>query len=161
MSTWNWVFGVECNFSCHAPVEWRTDTVQHLAKTLITSWGCRSCVNSFLPNSKLVKASLYSTVSLSIGRSRMPSDTQTHEWSNPFYKKAFCILWYIFKSSLDYYLKISICCPQSRETKADTLKATEANRRRGPGTREKVRSIRINLEGNTHAQEINVSQLPV
>jgi hypothetical protein len=32
---------------------------------------------------------------------------------------------------------------------------------RGPGTREKVRSRRINLEGNTHAQEINVSQLPV
>jgi hypothetical protein len=30
-----------------------------------------------------------------------------------------------------------------------------------PGTREKVRSRRINLEGNTHAQEINVSQLPV
>jgi hypothetical protein len=28
-------------------------------------------------------------------------------------------------------------------------------------TREKVRSKRINLEGNTHAQEINVSQLPV
>jgi hypothetical protein len=55
----------------------------------------------------------------------------------------------------------SICCPQSRETKADTLKATEANRRRGPGTREKVRSKRIKLEGNTHAQEINVSQLPV
>jgi hypothetical protein len=26
----------------------------------------------------------------------------------------------------------SICCPQCRETKADTLKATEANRRRGP-----------------------------
>jgi hypothetical protein len=48
-----------------------------------------------------------------------------------------------------------------RETKADTLKATEANRKRGPGTREKVRSKRINLEGNTHAQEINVSQLPV
>jgi hypothetical protein len=55
----------------------------------------------------------------------------------------------------------SICCPQHRETKSDTLKATEANRRRGPGTREKVRSRRINLEGNTHAQEINVSQLPV
>jgi hypothetical protein len=55
---------------------------------------------------------------------------------------------------------VSISCPQHRETKADTLKATEANRRRGPGTREKVRS-RINLEGNTHAQEINVSQLPV
>jgi hypothetical protein len=29
------------------------------------------------------------------------------------------------------------------------------------GTREKVRSKRINLEGNTHAQEINASQLPV
>jgi hypothetical protein len=55
----------------------------------------------------------------------------------------------------------SICCPQHEETKADTLKATKANRRRGPGTREKVRSKRINLEGNTHAQEINVSQLPV
>jgi hypothetical protein len=55
----------------------------------------------------------------------------------------------------------SICCPQCRETKADTLKATEANRRRGPGTREKVRSRRINLEDNTHAQKINVSQLPI
>jgi hypothetical protein len=32
---------------------------------------------------------------------------------------------------------VSVCCPQHRETKADTLKATEANRRRGPGTREK------------------------
>jgi hypothetical protein len=42
-----------------------------------------------------------------------------------------------------------------------TLKATEANRKRGTGTREKVRSKRINLEGNTHAQEINVSQCPV
>jgi hypothetical protein len=31
----------------------------------------------------------------------------------------------------------------------------------GPGTREKVRAKRINIEGNTHAQEINVSQLPV
>jgi hypothetical protein len=55
----------------------------------------------------------------------------------------------------------SICCPQCRETKADTLKATEANRKRGTCTREKVRSKRINLEGNTHAQEINVSQCPV
>jgi hypothetical protein len=55
----------------------------------------------------------------------------------------------------------SICCPQRKETKADTLKAIEANRRREPGTREKVRSRRINLEGNTHAQEINGSQLPV
>jgi hypothetical protein len=33
----------------------------------------------------------------------------------------------------------SISCPQRRETKADTIKATEANRKRGPGTREKVR----------------------
>jgi hypothetical protein len=41
------------------------------------------------------------------------------------------------------------------------FKATEANRRRRPGTREKVRSRRINLEGNTHAQEINASQLPI
>jgi hypothetical protein len=55
----------------------------------------------------------------------------------------------------------SICCPQHRETKADTLKTAEANRRRGPGTREKVSSRRINLEGNTHAQEINARQLPV
>jgi hypothetical protein len=47
------------------------------------------------------------------------------------------------------------------KTKADTLKATEANRKRGTRTREKVRSRRINLEGNTHAQEINVSQCPV
>jgi hypothetical protein len=38
---------------------------------------------------------------------------------------------------------------------------TEANQRRGPGTREKVRSRRINLEGNTYAQEIIESQLPV
>jgi hypothetical protein len=52
----------------------------------------------------------------------------------------------------------SICCSQCRETKADTLKA---NKKRAPGTREKVRSKRINLEGNTHAQEINVSQFPV
>jgi hypothetical protein len=43
----------------------------------------------------------------------------------------------------------SICCPQRRETKVDAFKATEANRRRGPGTREKVRSKRINLEGKT------------
>jgi hypothetical protein len=55
----------------------------------------------------------------------------------------------------------SICCPQCRETKADTSKATEANRRRGPGTREKIRSRTINIEGNTYAQEINVSQLLV
>jgi hypothetical protein len=30
-----------------------------------------------------------------------------------------------------------------------------------PGTREKVSSGRINLEGKTHAQESNASQLPV
>jgi hypothetical protein len=44
-----------------------------------------------------------------------------------------------------------IFCPQRREIKADTLKATEANRRSWTGTREKFRSRRINLEGNTHA----------
>jgi hypothetical protein len=55
----------------------------------------------------------------------------------------------------------SICCPQCRETKADTLKASEANRRRVPGTRGKVSSRRINLDGNTHVQESNASQLPV
>jgi hypothetical protein len=32
---------------------------------------------------------------------------------------------------------------------------------RETGTREKVSSRRINLEGNTYAQEINVSQLPI
>jgi hypothetical protein len=53
----------------------------------------------------------------------------------------------------------SICCPQCRETKADTLKQ-QANRRE-PGTREKVSSRRINLEGNTHTEEINASQLLV
>jgi hypothetical protein len=61
-----------------------------------------------------------------------------------------------WKLRLESYLKMN-----RRETKADTLKATEANRKRGTGTREKVRSKRINLEGNTHAQEINVSQCPV
>jgi hypothetical protein len=54
---------------------------------------------------------------------------------------------------------VSICCPQCRETKADTLKATEANKRRDQELEKKVRSRRINLEGNKHAQEINVSQL--
>jgi hypothetical protein len=55
----------------------------------------------------------------------------------------------------------NICCPQCRETNADNFKATKANRRREPGTRVKVSSRRINLEGKTHAQEINASQLPV
>jgi hypothetical protein len=55
----------------------------------------------------------------------------------------------------------SICFPQCRETKADTLKATEVDRRRGPVTREKVSSRRINLKGNTHVQESNVGQVPV
>jgi hypothetical protein len=57
------------------------------------------------------------------------------------------------------------CCPSNREVAPSSLlnnkKATEASRKRGPGTREKVRSKRMNLEGNTYAQEINVSQLPV
>jgi hypothetical protein len=50
---------------------------------------------------------------------------------------------------------------QTVNKSSSDFKAAEANRRRGPGTREKVSSRRINLEGNTHAQEINVSQLPV
>jgi hypothetical protein len=54
----------------------------------------------------------------------------------------------------------SICCPQCRETNADILK-WQANKRRGPGTREKVSSRRISWEGNTRVQESNVSQLPV
>jgi hypothetical protein len=45
--------------------------------------------------------------------------------------------------------------------KTGGLKRSAVNRKRGPGTREKGRSKRINLEGNTQAQEINVSQLPV
>jgi hypothetical protein len=43
----------------------------------------------------------------------------------------------------------------------ELLKTEASNRKRGIGTREKVRSKRINLEGNTNAQEINVSQCPV
>jgi hypothetical protein len=54
----------------------------------------------------------------------------------------------------------SICCPNAEKLK-QILKATEANRRRRPGIREKVRSRRINLEGNIYAQKINGSQLPV
>jgi hypothetical protein len=38
---------------------------------------------------------------------------------------------------------------------------TKANRRRGPGTRGKVSSKRIKLEGNTHVQESNAGQFPV
>jgi hypothetical protein len=41
------------------------------------------------------------------------------------------------------------------------FKVTEANRRRGPGTREKVSWRRINLEDNTYVQESNVMILPV
>jgi hypothetical protein len=41
------------------------------------------------------------------------------------------------------------------------LKATEANRRRGPGTRKKVSSRRINLECHTYVQESNLSKFPV
>jgi hypothetical protein len=37
----------------------------------------------------------------------------------------------------------------------------EANRRRGPGTKEKVSLRRINLESDTHVQESNASQHPV
>jgi hypothetical protein len=45
--------------------------------------------------------------------------------------------------------------------KCRNVKVTEANRRRGPGTTEKVSSGRINLESNTYVQESNVSKLPV
>jgi hypothetical protein len=45
---------------------------------------------------------------------------------------------------------------QRNETQVTPKALAHANRRRGPGTREKVRSKRVNLEGNTH-----VSQLPV
>jgi hypothetical protein len=38
---------------------------------------------------------------------------------------------------------------------------TEANKRREPGPTKKVNSRRINLEGNTYAQESNASQLLV
>jgi hypothetical protein len=58
----------------------------------------------------------------------------------------------------------SIFCPLNLRwsvTCFENNAVTEANRKRGPGTREKVRSKRINLEGNTHTQEINVSQCPV
>jgi hypothetical protein len=41
------------------------------------------------------------------------------------------------------------------------FKVTEANRRRGPRTREKVSLGRINLECNTSLQESNESKLPV
>jgi hypothetical protein len=46
-------------------------------------------------------------------------------------------------------------------TDPEAQKQEAFNRKRRPGTREKVRLKRINLEGNTHAQEINVSQCPV
>jgi hypothetical protein len=52
-------------------------------------------------------------------------------------------------------------CPQCRETKSDTLKWLKPT---GEGNQElerKVSSRRINLEGNTHAQESNAIQLPV
>jgi hypothetical protein len=51
--------------------------------------------------------------------------------------------------------------PHKKANVSALPKATEANKKRGTGTREKVSSRRINLEGNTHAQEINVSQCPV
>jgi hypothetical protein len=51
--------------------------------------------------------------------------------------------------------------PSAQRNESRYFKATEANRRRGSGTREKVSLRRINLEGNTHVEEIDVSQLPV
>jgi hypothetical protein len=57
------------------------------------------------------------------------------------------------------------CCPVGTVSVWEDESSTDGDNgckiRRGPGTREKVSSRRINLEGNIHAQEINVSQLPV
>jgi hypothetical protein len=55
----------------------------------------------------------------------------------------------------------SICCPQHRETNADTLKQLRPIGEGNQELKKKVSSGRIYLEGNTHAEEINVSQLPV
>jgi hypothetical protein len=41
------------------------------------------------------------------------------------------------------------------------FKATEANRRRGLGTREKVSLRRINLEGNTYVHGRKTRNLPI
>jgi hypothetical protein len=41
------------------------------------------------------------------------------------------------------------------------LKATEANKRRGLGTREKVSLRRINLESNTDIHGSNTKNLPI
>jgi hypothetical protein len=51
--------------------------------------------------------------------------------------------------------------PEVSVEKDTVAEVTEANRRRGPGTKEKVNLRRINLKGNTHVQESNASQLPV
>jgi hypothetical protein len=55
----------------------------------------------------------------------------------------------------------SICCLQCRETKANTLKQLRPIGEGDQELEEKVSSRRINLEGNTHLQESNASQLPV
>jgi hypothetical protein len=55
----------------------------------------------------------------------------------------------------------SICCSQRTETKADTLKQLRTIGEGDQKLEKKVSSRRINLEGNTHVQEINESQLPV
>jgi hypothetical protein len=47
-----------------------------------------------------------------------------------------------------------------KEGKKEQKKQNEASRKQND-LEEKVRSKRINLEGNTHTQEINVSQCPV
>jgi hypothetical protein len=52
----------------------------------------------------------------------------------------------------------SICCPQCWETNVDTLKW---QRPIGEGDQELEKRLAQEEEGNTHVQEINVSQLPV
>jgi hypothetical protein len=75
----------------------------------------------------------------------------------------------IFKNTLVYYLKGNVEKEKERITTSMTSSLEQGDcvehfcfvpKTKLQG-REKVRSKRINLEGNTHAQEINVSQCPV
>jgi hypothetical protein len=55
------------------------------------------------------------------------------------------------------YTHTQMACPGAHQKHVMGLRIKP----HGLGTREKVSSRRINLEGNTHAQESNASQLPV
>jgi hypothetical protein len=65
--------------------------------------------------------------------------------------------WLILRYPKNYIAFVAL----NAEKLSRYFKSTEVNRRSIPGTREKVSSRRINLEGNAHAQESNASQLPV